>query len=216
MGAPDRARRFKVAMRHSRRVRILRIAIPAVVVLGLIAITLSTYLNPLRLISRLPTELGNLVISGTKIKMEHPRLAGYTRDSRGYELTAQAAAQDLKKPEIVELEELRAKVDLKENHRVELSASSGVYDTKGELLTLKRNIVLTSAAYKALLSEAAIDIRKGHIVSERPVEVTMPTGTLNANRLEIFESGDVVRFEGGVTMNLKPEAIQPTTGAASQ
>jgi hypothetical protein len=30
----------------------------------------------------------------------------------------------------------------------------------------------------------------------------MLQGTLNANRLEIVDSGDLVRFDGGVKMNL--------------
>ena len=47
-----------------------------------------------------------------------------------------------------------------------------------------------------------IDIRKGNVVSEKPVEVKMLQGTLNANRLEIVDSGDLVRFDGGVTMTL--------------
>ena len=56
----------------------------------------------------------------------------------------------------------------------------------------------SSTGYRGRLSEAIIDIRKGHVVSERPVEVEMLQGTLNANRLEIVESGDLVRFDGGV------------------
>ena len=39
-------------------------------------------------------------------------------------------------------------------------------------------------------------------MSEQPVEVQMLQGTLNANRLEIVDSGDLVRFDGGVTMTL--------------
>ena len=45
-----------------------------------------------------------------------------------------------------------------------------------------------------------IDIRKGNVVSERPVEVELLQGTLNANRLEIVDSGDLVRFDRGVNM----------------
>ena len=94
---------FRRASRHSRRVRILRIAIPVAVVAGLLMVTLSTWLNPLRILARLPVDFGSLVISGTKITMAQPKLSGYTRDSRWYELTAQSAEQDITRPEIVEL-----------------------------------------------------------------------------------------------------------------
>ena len=37
---------------------------------------------------------------------------------------------------------------------------------------------------------------------KRPVEVDMLQGTLKANRLEIVDSGDLVRFDGGVKMTV--------------
>src|SRR5437016_5027355 len=88
---------FRGAARHSRLVRLLRIFIPVGVVLALLGIALSSWLNPLRFLSDLPIDLGKLVVSGTKITMEAPRLAGYTRDNRAYELSARAAAQDITK-----------------------------------------------------------------------------------------------------------------------
>ena len=51
--------------------------------------------------------------------MEAPRLSGFTRDSRGYEVNAKAAAQDLSKPGVVELKEIRAKVDMQDSSVVE-------------------------------------------------------------------------------------------------
>jgi lipopolysaccharide export system protein LptC len=71
------------------------------------------------------------------------------------------------------------------------------------LLTLGRNIVLKSTTgFQGRLSEAVIDIRKGNIVSNKPVEVLMLQGTLNANGLEVVNAGDVVRFGGGIHMVL--------------
>ncbi|MGB7835891.1 MAG: LPS export ABC transporter periplasmic protein LptC, partial [Xanthobacteraceae bacterium] len=50
--------------------------------------------------------------------------------------------------------------------------------------------------------EAVIDVKKGTIRSQSPVELKMLTGTLNANRLEVDDRGDVIRFSEGVVMNL--------------
>jgi lipopolysaccharide export system protein LptC len=203
MGRGDAARAFRSARRHSRLVRVLRIAVPMAVVLGLAGVSLVTYFNPLRLLAKLPVDVGNLVVSGTKITMEHPRLSGFTRDARGYELTATAAAQDLTKPDIVELHNLRAKVQMQDKSTMEMTALTGIYDTKGETLKLDKNILLSSSTgYEGRLSEATVDIRKGHVLSEHPVQVKMLQGTLNANRLEIIDSGELVRFGGGVDMQL--------------
>lgn len=203
MGRGDTERAFRNARRHSRVVRILRIAVPVVVVLGAVVISLITYLNPLRMLAKLPIDVGNLIVSGTKITMEQPRLSGFTHDARAYELSADAAAQDLTKPDIVELHHLRAKVDMQDKSSIELTAALGVYNSKVETLKLDENIQLSSSTgYQGLLSEALIDIRKGYVVSEHPVEVKMLQGTLNANRLEIINSGELVRFDGGVNMTL--------------
>ena len=203
MGRGDSELAFRSARRHSRAVRILRVAIPLAVVLGFTGIFLITYFNPLRMLAKLPIDVGNLVVSGTKITMEHPRLSGFTGDARAYELSADAAKQDLTKPDLIELRNIRAKVQMQDKSTVEVSATAGIYDSKGETLKLDQNIVLSSSTgYRGRLSEAMIDIRKGNVVSERPVEVELLQGTLNANRLEISDSGDLVRFGGGVNMIL--------------
>ncbi len=60
----------------------------------------------------------------------------------------------------------------------------------------------SSTGYQGRLSEALVDIRKGNVVSEHPVEVRLLQGTLNANRLDIIDSGEVIRFHGGVVMDM--------------
>jgi lipopolysaccharide export system protein LptC len=184
-------------------VRVLRIAIPLAVALGAIGIGLITYFNPLRMLAKLPIDVSNLVVSGTKITMEQPRLSGFTKDARAYELSADAAAQDLTKPDLVDLQHLRAKVQMQDNTSVQLTAALGTYNSKLETLKLDRNILLSSSTgYEGRLSEAMVDIRKGHVVSDHPVEVKLLQGTLDANRLEIVNSGELVRFDGGVSMTL--------------
>jgi len=211
----DAERAFNAARRHSRLVRILRIAVPASVGLILIITALVTYFNPLRMLARLPINVDNLVVSGTKVTMEQPHLSGFTSDARAYELTADTAAQDMTKPDIVELRNIRAKVEMQDKSTMELTAISGLYDSKGETLRLDRDIRLKTSSYRARLSEALIDIRKGNVMSEHPVEVMMLQGTLNANRLDIIDSGDVVRFHDGVVMDMKlsQPASQSNPGA---
>ncbi|MFN3350901.1 LPS export ABC transporter periplasmic protein LptC [Pseudorhodoplanes sp.] len=195
------------ARRHSRRVRFLRKAVPAVLVLSLGGLVLANYLNPARWL-RIPTEFGTLVISGSKITMEAPRLAGFTRDQREYEVTATAASQDTRNPTIVEMKEISGRIDMQDKSRVTLTAVEGVYDTKADLLRLNQEILIVSTAgYQGRLTEADVEIKKGRIVSEKPVQMKMPQGTLDANRLEVTETGAVIRFEGGVVMVLTPEAV---------
>ena len=203
MSRGNGARAFRAARRHSIMVRLLRVALPAAVVLVTLAVVLVTYFNPLRMLGKLPIDVGNLVISGTKITMEQPRMAGFTPDARAYELSADAAAQDLTKPDIIELKKIHAKIEMQDKSSVEMTALGGLYDSKGETLKLDRDILLTSSTgYEGRLSEASIDIRTGHVVSKHPVQLKLLQGTLDAKGLEIVNSGDLIRFDGGVKMIL--------------
>jgi lipopolysaccharide export system protein LptC len=197
---------FRAAARHSRFVRLLRFAIPAGIAAIIAIILVATFFNPFRLIAAFPIDPGKISLSGTKIVMELPRLSGFTTDSRPYEVTARAAAQDLTKPDILELKDVNARAELKDGQHVTITSPNGVYDTKGELLRLKDHITVNSSSgYVAHLSEATVNTTSGNIVSENPVELQLPNGLLNANRLEVTENGALILFSGGVEMTVNPD-----------
>jgi lipopolysaccharide export system protein LptC len=207
--------RFRAAARHSRFVRVLRVAVPAIVVLSMATIVGISLFNPFRILTKLPVDIGNLVVSGTKITMETPHLAGFSPDGRPYELWAKAATQDLTDPDNLELSILRAKVVMEDKSTLNLDARTGKFNSKTQLLHLTKDIFLqTSTGYEARLTEAIVDISKGTVDSNQPVDVKMLNGTLLGQRMRITDNGEVVRFEGGVSMNLVMD--QPPVDGAEQ
>jgi lipopolysaccharide export system protein LptC len=135
--------------------------------------------------------------------MESPHLAGFSTDQRPYEMWAKAAIQDLTDPDHVELKTLRAKVLMEDKSTVTLDARTGYYDSKQQMLDLRKDIFLqTSTGYEARMSQAYVDINKGTVTSDEHVDVKLLNGTLTADKLRIFNGGEVVRFEGNVVMNL--------------
>jgi lipopolysaccharide export system protein LptC len=205
--------RFAIAARHSRMVRILRIAVPAVVGLAMAGVVAISIFNPFRaLMKQLPVDMDNLVVSGSKITMEAPHMSGFTPDQRPYEVWAKTATQDLNDPDRVELKTLRAKVLQEDRSTVTLEARTGLFDTKAQLLDLRKDIFLqSSTGYEARLSQAMLDIGKGTVTSEEPVDVKLLNGTLTADRLRITEKGALVRFEGHVVMNLIMDSPDPAS-----
>jgi lipopolysaccharide export system protein LptC len=203
--------RFAIAARHSRLVRILRIAVPAVVGLAMAGVVAISIFNPFRaLMKQLPVDMDNLVVSGSKITMEAPHMSGFTPDQRPYEVWAKTATQDLTDPDHVELKTLRAKVLQEDRSTVTLEARTGLFDTKAQLLDLRKDIFLqSSTGYEARLSQAMLDIGKGTVTSEEPVDVKLLNGTLTADKLRITEKGALVRFEGHVVMNLIMDSPDP-------
>jgi lipopolysaccharide export system protein LptC len=212
--------RFAIAARHSRMVRVLRIAVPAVVGLAMAGLIAVSIFNPFRLLMKqLPLDMDNLVVSGSKITMESPHLSGFSPDQRPYEVWAKTATQDLKDPDHVELKGLRAKILQEDRSTVTLDARTGLFDTKAQLLDLRKDIFLqSSTGYEARLSQALLDIGKGTVTSEEPVDVKLLNGTLTADKLRITEKGALVRFEGHVVMNLvmdnpdpDPASVEPVS-----
>src|SRR2546430_9502359 len=170
-GRTDAARAFRVAVRHSRHIRFLRVAVPAGVAISLlVGIGVTVLLKPLRALSGASVDVGSLVVSGSKLMMQQPKLAGFTRDNRRYDMVAQAAAQDLTKPDMVELHGIRATMEMRDGVVFETVAKGGLYNTKIEQLTLSQNIVVTSTSgYQAFLNEAVLDVRAGKVWSAKPV-----------------------------------------------
>lgn len=202
----DIERLVRRARRHSKVVRFTRIALPLGVLVGLTTVALITYFEPMRILEKLPAVSGKLAIQGSKITMEAPRIAGFTRDSRSYEMTAETAIQDVTKPDLVDLKNLRATVELPGPNLVQISSGSGVYNTKTEQLLMRDQVTFATAhGYRGKLREAQVDVKGGNIVSDQPVELTLPDGLLKANRIEILESGDLIRFDKGVVLTLEGE-----------
>ena len=206
------AAKFASAARHSRLVRILRIAVPVTVVLAMASIVaVSTFLNPFKIPVKLDS--GNMVVTGTKITMESPHMSGFTPDQRPYELWAKTATQDITDPDHVDLSDLRAKVLMEDQSTLYLDARTGRFDNKQQQLDLHKDIFLrTSSGYEARLNSAFVDMGKGTVSSDEHVDVKLTNGTVTADRLRITEGGDVIRFEGNVVMHLDKlddPAVQP-------
>lgn len=211
----DRERVFRAAMRHSRMVRIFRGAIPVSLIGILASIAAIAYFKPQRFINA-SIDPGKVVLSGSKINMEAPKLGGFTRDGRPYELTASAAAQDITNPTVLELKDVHAKVTMQDKSTVDLTAATGIYDTKGDTMILRTNVVVTSSSgYSVVLHEAQFDVKTNRIVSDKPVEVTMSSGNVKANRLEVSDNGDTMRFEGNVDVTLVPQPPPSTPAQAT-
>ena len=197
-------KRFAIAARHSRMVRILRVAVPAVVLLSMATIVLVSVFNPFRmLLPKLPLDIGNLVVSGTKITMEAPHLSGYTPDRRPYEMWAKTAVQDVTDPDHVELNKLRTKLLMQDGSTIFLDSLTGLFDNKAQTLDLHKDIHLTTTTgYEAWLTQAHVDMVKNTVDSDEHVDVKLTNGTLRSDRLHIMNGGEVVLFEGNVVMHL--------------
>ncbi len=213
---PQRVRAFEAARRHSGRVRLLRWVIPLAALAALAALVGVFVIDPFR---NLPgnVSVSRAGLSGSRIVMEQPKLSGFRKDGRQYDVNATSAIQDIKKPNLIELHDLDARIGLADNGTAHITAATGLYDSGRETMDLKNNVRLrTDSGYDAILMSASIDLRAGDVVTNDPVSVVMKNATIAADSLQLVDNGALIRFEGHVKSTFQPDAENGTAPSVPQ
>lgn len=188
---------FVAAVRHSRRVRLLRRAIPWLCFGTLLFLVLRATAG--LVLDAAGVTSGGVSIQDRKVVMDKPRLSGFKRDGSVYEMNAEKAIQDLRTPNLVELHGLTARVQQGSQGWTNISGDRGFYDSKAEKLDIKGNVrVKTDSGTEALLQEAFIEFKAGTVLSDKPVEVRMSSGHVFANSMKVLDNGRQLIFDGEV------------------
>ena len=142
-----------------------------------------------------------------------PKLSGFKKDSRPYEVVAKSAIQDVSKPSVINLIEMDAHLVLGDGQAANLKAKKGIYDTQNETLDVKDDVkIKTTSGYDISLENASMKFKSGDISSDRPVNAKMNGGEINADSVEMIDNGKRVTFIGNVHSRL--DAASERLGAA--
>ena len=202
----SRGRAFAAAERHSRLVRLLRIATPAASLAAVAVMTFVAVFNPFR--REIGLSVNELSVDGTKIVMNHPRLTGARTDGRGYVVNAAKAIQDVAHPTMVELREIDGDIATADDSRLRVTALVGFYDNARQFLKLAQNVHLRSPSYDVSLDSADIDFKSGVYRSDQPVTVVTSNGaTVRADSAEAHDNGAELTFNGHVRSTFVGNAV---------
>lgn len=216
-----RGRAYDAARRHSARVRLFKVAIPIGSTVAAALVVAVTVYNPFGKLAGLT--LGPLTLSGTKVAMEGPRLTGFrSKDARPYEVTAIAAYQDIRKPNVIELRDMQARLTVDESGAsTRLVSKLGVFDTTKEHLELSQDIrITTDKGDEVLMRSASVDFKAGTVLSKEPVRITTGQGVIEAEGVQVSENGRTISFTGRVRTQFDRSvtgapAAAPANGTAS-
>jgi lipopolysaccharide export system protein LptC len=198
-GVLARGGAFGAADRHSRRVRILKIAVPGLACLGALVFVVLSLFNPFAR-ETVNVDVGKLNVSGDRLTMELPRLTGFNRRQEAYNVTAKTASQKLTAPGLIDLTDLEAIISMPGNGKATLKALTGKFDSSAELLQLHDNVtVVSTKGYAAKLAAATVDFKAGTVKSDDPVKVDLESGTVEAGALAVSGGGDIIVFNKGVS-----------------
>ena len=205
-GMGGTAEAYRLATRHSRRVRLLKIALPVVALLiGAVFAVVSivrTYIP-----SNLQVE--SATIEDGKLVMRYPAIAGRNDDGISYSMKAERALQDMKQPDVITLENITAKMPVNENTTAEVLAETGVYDRGKNLLDMTAPFTINlNNGLTAVFRSANLDVNGGTMSTTEPVSIRAPSASIVAQSLRMTDKGRVVTFEGKVVVDVDPAAIR--------
>ncbi len=215
-GMGSRAEAFRVAEKHSRRVRRLKVLLPGMAVLmtgGLLAYSLLTIPDQVAI-----TPSGPSPAEG-KLVMDAPRLEGFTGDGRAYSVDAARAIQDYNQQDLVDLEGIDARMPIEKDNWARVETASGTYDRIANTLDVPTDIVVTTTdGLVARLKSAFLDINNGTLKSTTPIDIQSYGSRITADTMQVLDNGKRVVFENRVKVHIdlgKLKEAQAARGEAN-
>lgn len=197
---------FRAAQRHSRRVRVMRLALPLVAVVCVLVFSWFTFFaTP----AAIKVNVASIGIENGKLVMVRPKLSGFTSKDLPYAMEASRATQQIGNTSVFNLDNIDATLPLAADRTAAVQAGSGVFDNTKKTLSLGSGItVKTSDGATALLKSAEIDVGKGQMHTNEPVIIDNGDTRLKADTMSVSKDDGVIVFDRHVDLVIQPAALQ--------
>ena len=197
---------YRLATRHSARVRFLKIALP---VIALIIGAIFAVVSIVRTYVPSDLQVESATIEDGKIVMRYPAIAGRNNDGISYSMKAERALQDMKQPDVITLENITAKMPVNEKTTAEVLAQTGVYDRGKNLLDMTAPFTINlNNGLTAAFRSANLDVNGGTMSTTEPVSIRSPSASIVAQSLRMTDKGRIITFEGKIVVDVDPAAIR--------
>ncbi len=144
------------------------------------------------------------------LRMVNPRYVGLDGENQPYALTADSATQVAGNPDMMQLEQPKADLTMKDGSWVALSAPAGIYDRLRQTVHLSGGVsVFQDTGYAFFSPTADIDLIVGSASGDDPVEGQGPFGNLTAAGFRILDKGHRVIFLGQSHLTLRADSKPP-------
>jgi lipopolysaccharide export system protein LptC len=196
---------YRRALRHSRRVRALKVVLPvtatsACLIFGAYAWFVSA--------TGASVSLFGSEITDGKLVMANPRIEGFTGASLPYRMTAARAIQDLGDTNRIALEDIDALLPISPQNSAAVDAQRGVYYKDSNILEIDKDMTVTlTDGTVAHFQSARIDLDSGELSSQSPVTITSRSTRINADSMTVAGKGKHFVFERRVRVMITPGAV---------
>jgi hypothetical protein len=200
-----RVARYQSLTARNRGVGILRVAVPALGVLVLLAMIGQIYLSSLA--SRFGIE--NISITPERILVDAPQYSGLLADGSAYRVWAENAEAATAAPDQIHLRNAGFSLVRGNGVTMQANAAEAVLDTTEQRVLVEGEAqVEDSAGISGTMLDSIIDLQAQTITSEGPVSIDYPDGTtLRAKGLHYDTQNLIWTFTGStVTLPATPGA----------
>jgi lipopolysaccharide export system protein LptC len=186
------------AIRHSARVSKLRKWILWTAGGTMAMVALAALISSLRYLP-MDLNLSRIALQGTRIVIETPKLVGYRKDGRPYEVRAKVGVQDITTPEVFDLDGLDVRVETKGDSAVTLTAPKANYSTKSDNARMHGGVRITDAkSFDMRMETADMDFKASVMTSKAPVTLQIDGGNVAADGVEFHQQERRATFSGNV------------------
>lgn len=197
---------FGLAQRHSRRVRVLKLAVPLAATIIAVAFPVYSYLAAPAAIE---VQSDSSAVADGKLVMAYPKLNGFTKDKLPYAMTAMRAIQEVAKQGVIELEGINAKLPITADNTASIVSSNGTYNRDGNTLSLTSDVTIsTTDGVVAKLKSVYLDMGKGIMKTSDPVDISRGGSRITADSMSVEGNGKVLVFENRVRVNIDPANLK--------
>lgn len=193
---PRVRRRLAAGLRHSRRVAVLRIALPVAALGLLLVLFLWPAASERRIVALPPT------VTTPQLTMEKPRFTGADDQNRPFVLQAEKATQlphDLMQ---VDLLAPQASMTMPDGLPVAGKAAIGRFDQAKKRLWLGGDVALEQKdgqdgqKLRFTTSELFADLAERTVWGDKPVRLSGAFGTIEGQGFRVFDGGKTLLFTG--------------------
>lgn len=204
---------FRQATHHSRRVRLLKVVLPALALAMAVGFAGYSWISTPAEIS---FDITKTSYADGKLVMANPKLEGFSKDNLPYSMTAMQAVQNMQASGIFELEAIDAKLPIDADSWATVQSPRGIYDRDNNTIDFTGEVLITTTdGMKAKFSKAFFDIGKGDLKTSEPVDIDTGSTQIAADSMMVLENGKVLIFEKRVRMEIAPDQLHTggeTTG----
>jgi lipopolysaccharide export system protein LptC len=137
--------------------------------------------------------------------MQQPKFQGVDNNNQPYTITARVARQE--DQETIRLSGVKADLTTKDKAWLALDANTGVMKLNEEVLYLLGNVQLFhDAGYEMHTERVRIDISTGNAFGDKELQGQGVLGFFRAQRFAIYDNGERMIFDDGVSMTILPDA----------